>query len=120
MSCHEMNLAPEPFLLIADGKKKFELRLNDEKRQGIRDGDTIIFTNRQDPQKRVLCRVTDIFHFPDFSALYRELPLDLCGYTEENISEADPRDMEVYYAAEEIAEYGVIGIGIELVERKTL
>ena len=51
MSCHEMNLAPEPFSLIADGKKKFELRLNDEKRQGIRGGDTIIFTNRKDPQK---------------------------------------------------------------------
>ena len=47
MSCHEMNLAPEPFSLIADGKKKFELRLNDEKRQGIRGGDTIIFTNRR-------------------------------------------------------------------------
>ena len=71
MSCHEMNLAPEPFSLIADGKKKFELRLNDEKRQGIRGGDTIIFTNRKDPQKRVLCHVTDIFHFPDFASSKR-------------------------------------------------
>lgn len=114
MKTHEMHLFPEPFSLIAEGKKKFELRLNDEKRQRIEVGDRISFRNCRDPQMRVLCRVTGIFHFPDFAALYRELPLDLCGYTEENIADADPHDMETYYSAEEMARYGALGIGIEV------
>lgn len=121
VSLYEMNLAPEPFALIAAGKKKFELRLNDEKRQLLKVGDKIRFVNRRDPQMRVLCSVKGIFHYPDFAALYRELPLELCGYTEDNIADADPHDMEVYYSAEKIEACGVLGIKIELIsEEKTM
>lgn len=115
-----MNLAPEPFSLIAAGKKKFELRLNDEKRQLLKVGDIIRFVNRRDPRMRVLCSVKRILHYPDFAALYRELPLRLCGYTNDNIADADPHDMEAYYSAEETARYGVVGIEIELIREEKL
>ena len=40
---HEMKLNKEPFEKIRDGKKTIELRLNDEKRQRVRVGDSIVF-----------------------------------------------------------------------------
>ena len=42
---HYMNLVPSAFKKIADGSKTIELRLNDEKRQQINVGYTIIFNN---------------------------------------------------------------------------
>ena len=44
---HEMRLHPEPFELIKGGTKTIEMRLYDEKRRQIREGDIITFTNRQ-------------------------------------------------------------------------
>ena len=38
---HEMRLHNEPFVLIKDGTKTIELRLNDEKRRQIKVGDYI-------------------------------------------------------------------------------
>ena len=40
---HEMSLRPGPFAMIADGRKRYELRLHDEKRRAITVGDTITF-----------------------------------------------------------------------------
>lgn len=42
---HNMKLHSTPFEMIKSGKKTFELRLYDEKRQKIKVGDEIIFTN---------------------------------------------------------------------------
>ena len=36
---HEMKLALEPFVMIADGRKTIELRLYDDKRKKIKLGD---------------------------------------------------------------------------------
>ena len=44
---HNMNLSPVPFEMIKSGQKTIELRLNDEKRQRIKTGDTIIFSNTE-------------------------------------------------------------------------
>jgi len=43
-SIHYMKLQPKPFAKIKEGTKTLELRLNDEKRQSITVGDTIIFS----------------------------------------------------------------------------
>ncbi len=112
---HEMNLRNGPFQAIASGRKRYELRLNDEKRRAIRVGDRITFTNLADGT-RCTVRVTSLHPFADFAALYESLPLLECGYTAENVAGADPRDMEAYYPPEKQALYGVLGIGIELTE----
>ena len=61
-------------------------------------------------------RVTALHLFESFSALYRALPLDKCGYTEENIATASPRDMDIYYSREEQAQFGVVAIELEKAE----
>ena len=111
---HEMTLQPHPYAMISQGKKTFELRLNDEKRRVISVGDTIRFTNAQDPSATLTVTVTSLAPFPSFADLYAALPLDKCGYTKEELAGASPDDMLAYYTKEEEAKYGVLAIGITL------
>ena len=114
MAEHMMKLHPGPFAKIKDGSKTIELRLYDEKRRRISVGDTIQFVNTADETDIVCVRVRDLFVFNSFDELYRHLPLTECGYTEEDIHTASPRDMELYYAKEEQNRCGVVGIQIAL------
>lgn len=112
MMHHEMSLRPGPFAKIADGSKRYELRLYDEKRRLITVGDTITFTSTAD-ERTVTVRVASLHPFASFEALYAELPLTECGYTAENLSAASPKDMEKYYPPEKQAKCGVLAIGVE-------
>ena len=106
---HQMNLNPEPFEQIKSGKKTIELRLYDEKRQKIKEGDRITFTNTSTGE--ALTRtVVKLHRFDNFEALYQALPLLRCGYTQEDIHTASPTDMAQYYSAEQQSQYGVVGI----------
>lgn len=109
--CHEMKLHSAPFGMIKSGKKTIELRLYDEKRQKIKPGDQILFTNTATGET-LEKTVVKLHIFPDFAALYAALPLLQCGYTEEDIATAHPDDMNMYYSAEDQAKYGVVGIDI--------
>lgn len=112
---HTMNLNPKPFKNISEGRKTIELRLNDEKRRLIKAGDEIEFVSTDDSGKKLTCRVIKLHCFPSFEELYKSLPLLKCGYTEENVSQADPADMEKYYSKERQAEYGVLGIELTVI-----
>ncbi len=104
-----MKLRAEPFEMIKSGKKIYELRLYDEKRRLISAGDTVEFTNTEGGDI-LIARVAALHRFPDFARLYDALPLTECGYTEENVHLASPRDMESYYSAVEQEKYGVLAI----------
>jgi ASC-1-like (ASCH) protein len=114
MKTHEMNLNPEPFEMIKREQKTIEMRLCDERRQGIRVGDRILFTHTESGEK-LLTEVIALHKFESFRELYAALPLLKCGYTEDDIDTATPDDMDVYYSKERQAAYGVIGIEIELI-----
>ena len=111
---HKMNLHPQPFSLIADGRKTIELRLYDEKRRQIQIGDEIIFTCTEPPYNTLCAEVVALYKYDSFEELYVNLPFLKCGYTEEDISTAKPEDMNIYYSKEQQANYGVVGIEIEL------
>ena len=86
-----------------------ELRLYDEKRQQIKEGDVIFFTHTVTGEA-LTATVKKLHRFDSFKELYRSLPLLQCGYTAEDIDSASPADMEAYYSKEEQAKYGVVGI----------
>ena len=111
---HFMRLRPEPFRMIGSGLKTFELRLFDEKRKQIAVGDEIVFTCTEGDAAPLTCRVIGLFPFASFDALYRTIPLLRCGYTEETVCKASPRDMEEYYSEDEIRKSGVLAIEIAL------
>jgi len=108
-----MKLKPKPFDLISSGKKVIELRLYDEKRRRIKLGDTILFSDTE-RGKSITARVVELYRFDSFRELYEKIPLQLCGYSAEELATASYRDMEEYYSPEEQERYGVIGIKISL------
>ena len=110
---HTMRLDPAPFDAIRRGDKTLELRLFDEKRRAIAPGDTIVFCERESGAT-LRTRVVELFRFRDFSELYAMLPLSRCGYRQEEIPTASPKDMEKYYPIEEQLKHGVVAIQIEL------
>jgi ASC-1-like (ASCH) protein len=66
---HFMKLKPEPFELIDKGIKIYELRLFDEKRRGIKIGDTVVFACADLPGREIRACVTDTRVYEDFFAL---------------------------------------------------
>ena len=112
---HYMNLCSEPFNSIKNKEKIYELRLLDPKRQKVKVGDTITFTNL-DNKETLSVKVVGLHKFSSFEELYNNLPLDKCGYNESNISKANPKDMEKYYSKDQHSQYGVVGIEISLIE----
>ncbi len=104
-----MKLWRDAFYNIADGTKTIELRLNDEKRQQICIGDTIIF-NCTKNNDTITAKVKALHKFNDFKELYENLPVDKCGYSADELQNAHYTDMEQYYSKEQIAKYGVLGI----------
>ena len=109
-----MNLNAAPFEMIEQGIKTIELRLWDERRSLLRVGDEIVFVHTENSKRILRTRVLALHRFSSFEELYRNLPLTKCGYTEEDVTTADPSDMDVYYSKEKQAQYGVVGIEIQL------
>lgn len=107
---HCMKLNTEPFLNIENGTKTIELRLNDEKRRKLSEGDFIEFTMTTNPERKLLAVVERLHVFESFDELYSKIPLEKCGYTKDNVSEASASDMEKYYSKQEQLQYGVVGI----------
>ena len=111
---HNMKLHPRPFEMIRCGLKRYELRLFDEKRQKIKPGDLILFTNSNDVDKQIQVSVLSVQIFPDFEALYRALPISACGYLPDELKDASAKDMQSYYSREQQEKYGVIAIEVKL------
>ena len=116
MMIHYMHLNSVPFDKINSGVKTIELRLYDEKRKKVSIGDVIVFDNLSESSVTISARVIDIHRFNNFDTLYKSLPLQKCGYSDEDVKTASPDDMLTYYSAEEQQKYGVVGIEIELIK----
>ncbi|MBQ9070958.1 MAG: HAD hydrolase-like protein [Clostridia bacterium] len=114
MKKHYLKLSEEPFLLIKVGEKTIELRLYDKKRQALKIGDIIEFSNTSDQNQKINCKISALYVYKSFEELYASLPLDRCGYTEENISRASHLDMRAYYSEEDERKWGVVGIELKL------
>ena len=109
-----MELCPAPYEMIASGKKTIEMRLLDEKRSQIKEGDIIVFT-QSFTRESITTRILKLHKFKTFEEMYKSLPLLKCGYTEENIDRANHNDMNMYYSYEKQLKYGVVGIEICLI-----
>ncbi|MBO5277621.1 MAG: ASCH domain-containing protein [Clostridia bacterium] len=109
---HCMKLQHSPFLAIKSGRKTVEMRLYDEKRSLINEGDMVEFTDVERGEK-LLCRVVKLHRYASFEELYSHHDKTSIGYAE--TEEASPQDMLAYYPIEEVQKYGVVGIEIQVV-----
>ena len=111
---HSMKLQRKYFQRIESGQKTVEMRLHDEKRQKIKEGDVIVFSDMENSEEKLKVRVTAISRFSTFDELYQNIPLSKLGYnTEEEQNSASAKDMEKFYPIEQQKEYGVMGIWIK-------
>ena len=107
-----MNLQPKYYDFIKDGTKRIELRLYDEKRQSIQIGDIIEFAKSDD--EKFKAEVIGLLRYNSFADLFEDFDISILAdssMTKQELLEA----LGEFYTEEKQAEFGVIGIRIELV-----
>lgn len=107
-----MNLQPKYFDFIKDGTKRIELRLYDEKRRSIQLGDIIEFAKSDD--EKFKAEVIGLLRYNSFADLFEDFDISILAdssMTKQELLEA----LGEFYTEEKQAEFGVIGIRIELV-----
>lgn len=109
---HQMGLYGEYFTSIKAGKKTVEVRLNDEKRRGIKVGDTIEFIKIPERNETLNVQVTSLRSYVTFEAMYKEIPFkefDCEGWT---IEEMIDGTYEIY-SPEQEKKLGTLAITIK-------
>ena len=108
---HEMGLQSKYFDYIKNGTKRIELRLFDEKRQRIRLGDTIEFT---DPDgEKLLVKVVGLLRYGSFEDLFKDYDISILA--DESMTKRELLDvLNEFYPLEKQNEMGVVGIRVEV------
>ncbi len=114
MKVYEYNLYALPMKAFKDGVKKVEMRLYDEKRQQLRIGDYIRFSNIEDDKDTLTVRIIGLKRFQSFKEIYETYKPNELGYHENE--KASYEDMYSYYPKEKIKRYGAFAIEIEIVK----
>lgn len=108
-----MKLNPKYFEYIKNGTKRTEIRLNDEKRKGIKVGDEIIFQKEPELKEEISTKIVNLIVKRNFKDLIRNL--DVSEYSDKSESEEKfLKDLYSFYTKEQEEKYGVIGIQIKI------
>lgn len=111
-----MKLNESPFKKVASGRKTMELRLYDDKRRLLNISDRIIFTNIAKPTQKIAVIIKSLHRYASFEELLAEIPLEKLGNDTEETPESVAHAMKKYYTDDQIKRYGVLGIGIEIID----
>lgn len=106
-----MGLYSDYFEPIKEGKKKIEVRLNDEKRRAIKVRDTIKFIKVPEQDEVLKVEVSKLQKYPTFQAMYDEIlfvDLGCEGWTMEEMMEGT---YEIY-SKEQERKWGTLAIEI--------
>ncbi|MDD2637082.1 MAG: ASCH domain-containing protein [Bacteroidales bacterium] len=108
-----MKLNENAFLNIKNGIKKFELRLNDEKRQKLSLNDNIKFHNLNNIDEIISVKIIGLLRYNSFKDLFIDIDYNLCGPA--NSLEEKLERVHIFYTTEEEQKYGILAIKIELI-----
>lgn len=112
---YEMKLQPQYYDYILYGTKRIEIRLNDEKRELIRVGDTIKFLKEPELKESFDVKVVELLKYNNFDELFNDCDISLLSdstMTKEELKNI----LEKFYPKEKQEKYGVLGIRIELLD----
>jgi ASC-1-like (ASCH) protein len=112
---HKMKLYADYFELVKLNKKKYEIRLNDDKRKNILVGDIIKFSNFSLPKETIFVKVKRIQYYSSFANLFNHVPLKLIGFPEKSIDEVFKKIYSIY-SKEDERKFGVILMEIETIQ----
>ena len=111
MTTHQMNLQSKYFDFIKNGTKRIELRLYDEKRQQIKLGDSIEFSKSKNEKFKV--RVIGLLRYETFSDLFNDFNISVLA--DQSMTKQELLNvLQEFYTPEKQAQYGVLGIRLEL------
>lgn len=108
MKNHEMRLNEKPFNMILNNIKDIEYRLNDEKRQQIKIGDTITFYKIPFEKETIKVLVTDLKYYKTLLDMYTET-FDK-DFKDKYDSPQAVVDDTPYYNDDEVNKYGCVAI----------
>ena len=108
---YEMGLYNKPFQSIQSGKKVYEVRLYDKKRQLINKGDEIVFTNLTTTEMMTV-KVTEIKRYESFKSMYEQIDKKLLDCENDSLEEMLESTYKIYTKEQE-KEGGTVAIRIE-------
>jgi len=94
--------------MIDNGIKTIEYRLNDEKRQTVKIGDTITFYKRPSEEQSIEAIVTDLKYYPDLLSMYTAT-FDR-DFKDRYKTPQDAVEDTPYYTDKEVKKYGCVAI----------
>ena len=106
---HTMNVQAKYYNLLKSGIKTVELRLFDEKRQKIKVGDEIVFSNLSDPNDHFKALVLGLHRADSFNDLCHIISPAQAGFSTRDELVAV---MSKFYTLSAQKEWGVVGIEI--------
>ena len=107
---HAMNVKTKYYRLLKSGVKTIELRLYDEKRQKIKVGDTVLFSDSSDETDHFSAMVVALHRADSFSSLCEQIDPAAAGFS------SSRELLEVlgeFYTSAAQKKYGVVGIEIK-------
>lgn len=109
---HKMGLYKEGFDLIQSGNKKIEIRLNDKKRQQIKEGDIIIFYLLPERNEFVTVRICSLKKFETFKESYTKIDFNLLGRADKTNEWMLAASYDLYSREDEL-HFGILAIEFE-------
>ena len=106
-----MRVQEKYFNLLKSGRKTIELRLFDEKRQKIKIGDIIEFSNAANAKDTFFAQVINLHKAPDFISLCSKISIRKIGFSSQDEL---LKTLEEFYPSQRQKEFGVIGIEIQI------
>lgn len=113
---HEMKLQDKYYNFILNGTKRIEIRLNDDKRQKIKIGDTITFLKEPLLNECFDAKVVNLLKYNSFEEMFKDFDISILA--DESMTKKELLEtLETFYTKEKQKEYEVLGILIELIEK---
>lgn len=110
----EMKLKPKYYDYILHGTKRIEIRLYDEKRQQLQLGDFITFIKDDEQQTESFqAKVVGLLRYQTLEELIHDFDIALLSDSSMTKNEL-LQVFEQFYTKEKQAEYGILGIRIQL------
>ena len=106
-----MSLRPDYYEMVRSGEKDIELRLYDEKRRRMHNGDTILIYNAQNHNDCIRAKIVRLHIAHSFADLATKISMPRTGFASLN---ALMSAVSKFYDAEMESKYGIVGIELEV------
>ena len=110
---HTLKVQKKYYNMLKSGTKTIEFRLFDEKRQAIKIGDIIEFTNASHADDKFVAEVVNLYQAEDFEALCQKIDCWQAGFnTNAELIEC----LAEFYIPQQQKQFGVLGIEIKKIQ----